>query len=224
MSATPTADEIMEAITDSGYLMEQNVATEFESSGFHVRTNVAFEDPDEGKSREIDVTAVKRVAHNEDAKQSAFVEMIVECKNSSNPFVFIARPKNVADDRRSPSEFMFPYSYSMKKDLGGGRGMHRDVSAFLHLGFDKVYEEHQQRWKAVQFCRIDRKGSGWHANHGGLYDSMFYPMAKAVVARKKEFRRPQHKDDWRYIWLYLPVVVTSGDLFLIDSTAANPAP
>jgi hypothetical protein len=214
----------MTAIKESGYLMEQEVATLLEKRGLHVRTSVAFEDPDEAKSREIDVTAVKRVAHDEQAQLAAFIELIVECKNSSNPMVFIARPKNESDLHASPQEFVFPFRYEMKKDLGGGRGLSREVPAFRHLGFDKVYVEHQNAWKAVQFCRIDRKGGGWHANHGGLYDAIFYPMAKAIVARMKEVPRATRRDEWHYFWFFFPLVVTSGELFLINSAAETPTP
>lgn len=224
MSASPSEDEIMAAIEASGYLMEQEVATQLERRGLHVQTNVAFEDPDEGKSREIDVTAIKRVAFDEGAKLAAFVELLVECKNNSNPFVFIARPKNDADRHRRPGEFIFPFEYKMKKDLGGGRSTYREFPAFNHLGFDKLFDAHVRPWKAVQFCRIDRNGKNWHANHGGLYDAIFYPMAKALNARRKEIPRGKRPDDWRYIWLFFPLVVTSGDLFLIDSTAETPRP
>ena len=223
MASVPTSDEIMTAIKESGYLMEQEVATLLEKRGLHVRTSVAFEDPDEAKSREIDVTAIKRVAHDEQAQLAAFIELIVECKNSSNPMVFIARPKNESDLHASPQEFIFPFRYEMKKDLGGGRGLSREVPAFRHLGFDKAYIEHQNAWKAVQFCRIDRKGGGWHANHGGLYDAIFYPMAKAIVARMKDVPRGR-RDEWHYFWFFFPLVVTSGDLFLINSATETPTP
>ena len=76
----------------------------------------------------------------------------------------------------------------MKKDLGDGRGMSKHADPFAHIGFDQVHTEHQ---KAVQFCRIDRKGGGWHTNHDGLYVAMFYPMAKAVTARKSEVPKPR---------------------------------
>ena len=36
------------------------------------------EDIDEGKSREIDVRAIRRVAHNEEKRLSAFIEIIGE--------------------------------------------------------------------------------------------------------------------------------------------------
>ncbi|WP_442678317.1 hypothetical protein ACSBM8_12350 [Sphingomonas sp. ASY06-1R] len=224
MAAGPTSDEIMKAIGESGYLMEQEVATQLERRGLNVRTNVAFEDPDEAKSREIDVTAVQRVAFAESAKLAAFVELIVECKNSSNPFVFIARPKNAADRRERPQEFVFPFRYTSRKTAPEGHAIARDTHAFHHLGFDRAYAVHSASWKAVQFCRIDRKGAGWHANHGGLYDATFYPMAKALVARQKGVPKMQRDGDWAYIWLFFPIVVTSGDLILIDSSADQPAP
>ena len=48
--------------------MEQEVATQLEALDFDVQTNLAFEDIEEGKSREIDVSAIKEVAHNEEKK------------------------------------------------------------------------------------------------------------------------------------------------------------
>jgi hypothetical protein len=100
--------------------MEQEVATQLEAVGYHVNTNRAYEDSDEGKSREIDVLATKRIAYNEKEKLAAFVEIIAECKNSANPFVFVGRPKNQTDNQRAPLEYAFPIAkYESRKDLGG---------------------------------------------------------------------------------------------------------
>src|SRR5258705_4761382 len=135
MSTNPTNEEIMKAIRQSGYLMEQLVATQLEALKFHVKTNVAFEDLDEGKSREFDVSAIKRVAVNESAKTSAFVELVVECKKNINPLVFIARSKNESDANASPEQFRYPIKYQIQKDLGCGRGQDRELNGFFHLGF-----------------------------------------------------------------------------------------
>lgn len=224
MSSTPTNEEIMEAIEQSGYLLEQHVATQLEALNFHIRTNVAFEDPDEGKSREIDVSAIKRVAVNESAKVAAFIELVVECKNNTNPLVFITRPKNKGDANARPEQFRYPMKYGMKKDLGGGRSLFRELDAFSHLGFNEIHYRHLQPAKAVQFCRIDRKGGSWHANHGGLYDATFYPMAKAVTARLADVPRGTGREDWKYLWLLFSIIVTSGDLLIVDSAKANPLP
>ena len=87
MDAFPSHADIMTALEQSGYLMEQQVATQLEALDLHVWTNWAFEDVDAGKSREIDVRAIRRVAHNEEKKLSAFIELLCECKNNSNPLV-----------------------------------------------------------------------------------------------------------------------------------------
>jgi len=224
VSAAPSQDDIIAALKQSGYLMEQEVATQLERLDFHVRTNRAYQDADEGKSREMDVWAIKQVARNEEKKIAAYIEIIAECKNSANPFVFIGRPKNQFDKNISPQEYRFPVKYTAKQDLGGGRMAMRERPPFFHLGFDEVHYAFQTEAKAVQFCRIDRKGSSWHANHGGLYDAIFYPMAKAVSARMAELPKSRNADDWRYFWFFVPAVIVSGDIFYVDSTQADPVP
>lgn len=224
MSAAPNDSEIMQALRESGYLMEQHVASAFESLNFVVNTNYPYEDPDEGKSREIDVRSIRNVCTNQDRLLSAFSELIVECKNSSNPFVFITRDKNNFDLTIEPSEFIFPIKYETVKDLGDNQSVITPISPFFHLGFDKVHEDHIRKSKAVQFCRIDRNGRGWHANHGGLYDAIFYPLVKAVHARKAEIPKGRNPGDWRYLWFFFPLVVTSGALLEVDSALSDPQP
>ena len=225
MTGSPSSSDIVAALKQSGYLMEQQVATQLEALGMHVWTNWAFKDIDEGKSREMDIRAIKRVAHNEDKKISAFIEIIAECKNSSNPMVFIGRPKNVRDSFHAPEELVFPVQPYRKQRAIQGKGTQtQDKFAFFHLGFDKVHHAFAADTKAVQFCRIDRKGKGWHANHSGLYDSIFYPMAKALISRKQEIPTPRNSSDWRYFWFFVPIVVTSGDIYYVDSTSPDPVP
>ena len=149
------------------------------------------------------------MANNEEKKLAAFVEIIGECKNNSNPLVFIERPKNNVDNRYPPEELIFPSG---------------DKQAFFRLGFDQMHYNFASHMKAVQFCRIHRKGKIWHANHGGLYDSLFYPMAKALTARKNEILKHNHLSKWSYFWVLVPVVVTSGDIFSVDSTDVEPEP
>ena len=225
MNTSPSSKDIVDALKQSGYLMEQEVATQLEALNFHVWTNWAFEDSDEGKSREIDVRAIKQVAHNEEKKLSAYVEIIVECKNSTNPFVFIERPKNKTDGRYVPQELLFPSAkYSAQKKIGENRAQIREKDAFFHLGFDEVHYDFVAEMKVVQFCRIVRRGEKWQANHGDLYDSIFYPLAKALTAQKREIRMGTRHDEWRYFWFFVPMVVTSGDNFCVDSTEADPVP
>ena len=218
MSDSPSPEAIVTALKKSGYLMEQEVATQLEKLGFTVWTNWAFEDSDEGKSRELDIRAIKRVAHNEEKHLDVFVEILVECKNSVNSYVFIGRQKNQPDIQNVPKELVFPISkYEMRKKIDANSTQIKAKDAFFHLGFDKTHYDFVRKYKAVQFCRIDRKGKGWIANHGGLYDAIFYPMAKAVAVRRKDILRPK-----RPFWLFIPIVVLSGDIFYVESTESDP--
>ena len=220
MNTSPSHMDIITALRQSGYLMEQQVATQLEALDLHVWTNWAFEDIDEGKSREIDVRAIRRVAYNEEKKLAGFIEIIGECKNNSNPLVFIGRPRSDVDRLYAPEELVFPITqYKRTRPR-----MTRDEGAFFHLGFDRVHYDFAAEMKAVQFCRIERKSKNWHANHGGLYDSIFYPIAKALTARKREIGKDHRRSEWRYFWFFVPVVVTSGNIFFVDSTAAEPVP
>ncbi len=64
MADPPTDEQIVEALGRTGYLFEQEVATLFEDMGYNVATNTAFEDPEESKSRELDVRATLRKVVN----------------------------------------------------------------------------------------------------------------------------------------------------------------
>lgn len=61
-----TTKDILTAVNDSGYLFEQEVASILGNNKFYIQTNVAFNDEDEGKSREIDVVGYRRFFHDEE--------------------------------------------------------------------------------------------------------------------------------------------------------------
>jgi len=220
MAEFPTEEEIVRAVERSGYLMEQDVASKFENLGYFVETNTAYEDKDEGKSRELDVKAFKRIAFDEDRKISAAVEFLVECKNNSSATVFIGRNKNHADAvfHRRP-EFYFPVEeYQARKQLLNNQTQIKYKTPFEHLGLDKVHYRSTDKQKVVQFCRIDRSGKTWRADHGGLYDSLFFPMAKALISRRADLPHLRKSTEWRYLWFFIPLVVLNGPILYIDST------
>lgn len=217
MSNSPKPEDIILAVKESGYLMEQEVASQLEALGFHVQTNRAYKDQDEGKSREIDVSAIKRIAHNEEKNISVFIEILAECKNNSNPFIFIGRQKNTLDNRRPPEEFFSTIKYSLEKQIGPNARSVQDKPAFFHLALDKFHYGYKESTKAVQFCQIDRKSGNWKVNHGGIYDAIFYPIIKALNTRKKEVSGRLSYSGPSNIWFFFPIVVLSGDIYYIDS-------
>lgn len=219
MGATPSEEEIIDAIKASGYLMEQEVATTLEGLGLHVETNRAFKDLEEGKSREMDVWAIHRVHHDEGRKIAVFAEIICECKNSTNPFAFLTRVKNAADNNQIPEEILFPKKH-FNEPIPGKPNSARVIPMFRYLDLNSQHYRFTSTQKAVQFAKIVRDKASWSANHAGLYDAIFYPMVKALLSRRKEAN--EHTGDWQYIWLFFPLVVTSGELYTIDTMQPDP--
>jgi hypothetical protein len=126
MREPPTEQEIAAALGASGFLMEQEVATAFEEAGFHATTGRACTDPEEGKSRELDVYGFLRHMQDDSRRAAVYVRLLCECKNTSNPFVFLARRKTEADLLRNPEEYLFPMplvAVSPDLSVGIGKGL-----------------------------------------------------------------------------------------------------
>lgn len=182
----------MEAIDATGFLMEQRIATQLESFGFHVWTGYPFEDPEEAKSRELDVRAYFQARRDEEKKINISVEVLCECKNNENPFVFVRRRKGAYENEHfNPKQYLLPFD---EYEVRSGN-LIRVLPAFRRFEFHKSHYFCRDEFKAVQFCKIVRKGKGWEANQGGIYDAMFYPLAKAVVATRKSDERLR-KPEW----------------------------
>lgn len=216
MAEKPSEDEIRHAIERSGYLMEQDVASRLEKLGFATSTNQPFVDSDEGKSREIDVSAYRELTRNESMKFSAYLEVLIECKQSSSPFVFFSRNKIPQDFLITPQEMyctINDYRTISKKENGMLVGQNRGF--FHYLGIDKIHYHYQNSEKVIQFCKIDRSGGGWKANHSGLYDSIFLPITKALEFRKSKMPKRSSRRDWNILSIVAPIVVVKGDLFLV---------
>ncbi|UJS23573.1 hypothetical protein [Thiothrix winogradskyi] len=86
-----TTDEMYEALSRSGYLLESEVAKKLSEWGFFVETSLVIEDPFSGKSREIDIVAEY---YNWDASKSQFhtcakIEFVFEVKNNIYPLVLL---------------------------------------------------------------------------------------------------------------------------------------
>lgn len=210
----PTTEQILLALDQSGYLFEQQVADNLEQLEFHVDTSWAFLDEEQEKSRELDVKAIKRVLHDEEAKLSIFVELLVECKAYENPMVFLQRPKNQRElEHSNPREYVFPVK-SYQKQIS--ENSYQEIPLFTHLSLRDNHYYYHDSLKATQFSKIVRKGKDWAANHDGIYDSIMLPLAKALDRQRTEALKLNLGDGWKYIWLIFPVVVLRDGLLALD--------
>ncbi|MCD0488888.1 hypothetical protein LPB86_11660 [Pedobacter sp. MC2016-14] len=209
----PNNDEILNAVQASGYLFEQEIATIFEKNDYFVKTNVAFKDIDEEKSREIDVMAYKRIHYDDENKISVGIRVLAECKNNTNPFVFICRDKNSYDNNYTPPNFVFP-QVEYRIPIEGKANYFSVVKAFNYYNLNIHFPFHKKNTKAVQFCKIVRKGKDWLAMHEGIYDGLIIPIVKSLEHWKTH---DSHKTEWKSYTIYFPLIVLNSEIYSIDS-------
>jgi hypothetical protein len=92
-SSLPTADQILSALDQTGFVLEYRVAQALQKLGFYTYLNQPFTDPQSGKSREIDVLAETYNNVREDDLHKALINatLVVECKNYQDPLLTIGQ-------------------------------------------------------------------------------------------------------------------------------------
>lgn len=210
----PTEAQVLNALGQSGFLFEQEIASALEEKGFHVETSWPFLDQETKKSREIDLRATKNVLHDVDSSLQVFVELLVECKDSDAPLIFLERQKNTRElAPPDPKEYLFPRR--MYKEVLSEKA-YREVPAFKRLKLAPSHYYFSETMKATQFAKVVRKGNDWVANHDGIYDALFLPLAKALDARVAKLPRYDNTTQgWRAIWLLFPIVVLRDHLMTL---------
>ncbi|WP_155403750.1 hypothetical protein [Variovorax paradoxus] len=204
----PSPKRMMEALRKSGYLFEHEVAIAVERMGFYVERSHAYVDPDEGKSREVDIRAFKMVLNNKTFKFQVCVHMFIECKDSDSPFVFLQTDKSEIDKEAVEGmEYLFPWQTNKSAN----------AMMMRHYGLQHEHYYYKEPKKSVQFAKIVRKGSDWFALHENVYDALILPQVKAVKEFMKGFgmvhSRPYEHES---IQLYFNAIVVRDHLFMLD--------
>ncbi|MCD9855933.1 hypothetical protein LUD75_14500 [Epilithonimonas sp. JDS] len=215
----PTNEQILEAINKSGYLFEQEVGTIIENQNFHIQTNSAFKDLDENKSREIDVVGFKRFVYDKELKISIDVRILCECKNNTNPFVFISRKKNEFDKNYSPPNFLFPKD-DYHEPIPNEPNSYYVRNGFMFYKINEIFPYTKSETKSVQFCKLIPKGKEWNAHHEQIYDSILLPITKCLEYFKKKDKKSNSYDGQNFI-IYFPIVVVNSKIYNINSSDPN---
>lgn len=219
----PTSKEVIQALRDAGWLLEQDTAASLEAGGFRAVTGKAFPDPDNPTtSREVDVHGYRQLFRSEELTFEVGARILAECKQSALPYVVIGRPANPYDLGRERKEqhFRFPHVEVERVELGGGKAQLRSVSAREYLRLDSIPgNPWEPRFLASQMTRLDRKKT-WLADNRGIFDSLVYPLAKAVthfrlLSNRSSYVHHKPGQEWASIDFYYPIIVTSAALFAV---------
>ena len=130
--------------------------------------------------------------------------------------------KKKYDINPTPKEFLFPVKKYWKHYSKNEHNYVSEIHPFQFLGLKKFHYFYNENDKAVQFCKIIRKGKNWEALHDNIYDGIFYPLIKALNSQLKYVQKIS--GEWKFIYLFFPIVVLNSEIYSIQSynTDKNP--
>lgn len=225
----PTSDEVIGALRNAGWLLEQDTAASLSDGGFFVTTAKAFPDPDDPSvSREIDVHGYRQLYRNDQLSLSVGARVLAECKQSSMPYVVVGGPASEYELNRDRREqhFRFPSIETGRTELGEGRARLHHTRARDYLGLTALPgNPWEPGFIGTQMTRLDRKKT-WLADNRGIFTSLVYPLAKALTYFRSQSNKSSHVvhkpgRGWASIDFYYPLIVTSAPLFVVDATKAD---
>lgn len=232
MAQWPTDDELLTAVREAGWLLEHHALRVLADADTHPRAGWAFADPDEPtKSRELDVWAYRRLLHDEVTKVDVSARFLVECKQSSNPYVGVGYDLPEHRFLEAPAEHVLPRE-RLSEPMDEATGTIRSVPVWTHFGFHDLARAHREsNFRVTQLTRLDRaKGGAWSATNDGVFTSLVYPLAKALLASKTGasgaapagYRGAANRPGWTGFALHFPVVLLSCPLYVVDATQPEP--
>ena len=219
MSISLTPTQIRQALERSGYLMEQRIVPVLGRHGYFVTPNHEYEDPDTGKSREIDIHALNLVSlYRRDYDDLLTSTILASCKNNHLPFVLFTHANMLrgVDAAMSIPKTGFPLEVERS-------GSSDSIETFLRLGnYHHYYSVHRV---ASQYCRLKETKQGknvdYMADHGDLHDDLD-SLIKAVNAEILEYKPlpsylnslnlKEEEDDINLVLIY-PVIIFAGEMY-----------
>ena len=213
----PTRKQIKKAIRQSGYLLEQRICPIIDKNGFFTIPNDQYQDQDTGKSREIDVYAIKlNSLYKKEFEDTFKIILLIECKNNSTPVVFFSHI--------SPT----PKGVIGYIDLNGyPDGIYDEETKYVesiedYFNFNKFHHNYKVEWFASQFCQLKSRRGGkkqkieWAVSHEGLYESI-ESLVKATnyysSELKKEVVLDEESKDIIHLGMIYPILLFAGKIF-----------
>jgi hypothetical protein len=203
--------QMKDAIQKSGYLLEQRVEPILVEQGYYVQTNSVFPDPETGKSREIDISALSAIHVFKNGYNYIFPALICECENNSQPIVFFTK--------ESPVSFL----HHQEVKVSGIPVKFLKGDEFISLSEFTAMEKFHHYCKgpiATQYCtfQLKKDKSSWIAIHNEEQHATFDSLIKAL-----EYEIDKHFAGWALpdeakeeevnIQIYFPLVILQGDLY-----------
>lgn len=207
--------EARDALLRSGYLLENRLDSVLREKEYLVDANKAYQDPDTGKPRELDLYAGTVLSAGKEKFDWLVPVLLIECVNNPQPVAFITKEPQQAfihqyDVRYEgiPTEIPDPEEEDSWQFLVD----YLDMEKYHHYCTGRV---------ATQYCTFRRKekkpDAEWMAWHDEVQHEFFQKLCASL-----EYFAKQHDESWlpgdegeeEYVNLefYYPVLVLQGEL------------
>lgn len=207
---TVSTEDMLEALSRSGYLLEADVAKMLSQAGFFVETCQVIEDPITGKSREIDIIAefYDHTKPFDCVQVCAKIEFVFEVKNNLFPIVLL----NEFDFNPRVEEAL-----GLKEMTTGLNGLNfQDDNGYYASLIEKskpaIYS---------QYCSFHKKKEkdelmALHPEnlHTGISKIVQYCEEQVELWEAKGVLA----DEYRRHFLYLPILLINDDLYELTGT------
>jgi hypothetical protein len=214
MKSSESIESMMsEALLRSGYVLESRIVHELVQNGFFVEPNQRILDPITGKSREIDLVAELWDSVHENlhlnARVCVAVRFVCEAKNNPHPIVLL-------------TELPFSPILETWDSLHECRtGFFRDE--YLDPSFFHFLTDGQKPY--TQCCSFKPKKAGKDSEWLAWHPDDFHDDLEKIISycRLKAKQIEGLNDDYRRLFLYIPVVILGGALYIArpqDATMA----
>lgn len=205
--ANVTKEDLIESISNSGYLFESEIVRSLNEKGFFVDPNQCIKDRITGKSREIDIVAEYYEPKLHRKKVTVKTYFILEVKNNSFPVVLLT-------ERSFTPNMMFEdYQRYIVTPKFGIESDH-----FLHQ--IDLYQE--KKWENLkiysQYCSFSLKKANKElmAFHPDEFHDSFLKMIEYINAEVSKWNDPEYDNKYWRLFFYQPILVIKNDLMILQ--------
>jgi len=213
MSKTPDQielDDIKDALTRSGYLLEYRSETLLRERKYWVQANAAYPDPDTGKLRELDLRAVKKSKMDPSYWHYISCEIVMECVNNPQPLALMTRK---TEERVLYRDDVKVSGYPVKIESETAPGTWEPLQSYVGM---QNYHHYCHGRVATQFCsfRRNKEQKRWIALHEDNHFDSFRKLCQATDYFIDQYYNGLTftGDDPVDIRIYYPVLVVQGEL------------
>ena len=197
------------ALLRSGYLLEHQVETLLRRKDWFVEGSQAYRDPETGKSRELDLSALyawevgSQKSAKKEKKDLVWVHLLIECVNNPQPLAFLTKRRPYPSF--GSEEIVFVCDPATVKSNTG----RHDIRDFLDM---ETYHHYCKGRVATQFCSFVKKKekAEWMATHEDDHFNAFVTLTKALEDLLAGFK--YFKGTYLNATFIYPVLVIQGTL------------